>query len=130
MLWDRDSSESARRAQRRAAIRAYPKDRFHPFTPAEVATQSFSIYHQCLHWPRPTRLYEPPAPPGSEAPAVPTLVISGELDGVTSPTEGAAVAAAFPNAQLRVVRNGGHIPSLYGGRYPARDWVRRFLRRH
>ena len=40
------------------------------------------------------------------------------------------VAAAFPRSRLRVVRNAGHIPSLYGGRYPARDWVRRFIRRH
>jgi hypothetical protein len=40
------------------------------------------------------------------------------------------VAADFPDSRLRVVRNGGHVPSLYGGRYPARDWVREFLRRH
>ena len=42
------------------------------------------------------------------------------------------VAKDFPNSRLRtsIVRNAGHIPSLYGGRYPARDWVRRFLGRH
>ena len=68
--------------------------------------------------------------PARPRPDAPTLVISGELDDVTSPTEGAMVADAFPDAQQRVVRNAGHIPSLYGGRYPARDWVRRFIRRH
>jgi hypothetical protein len=57
-------------------------------------------------------------------------VISGELDDVTSATEARAVAAAFSRGRLRVVRNGGHVPSLYGGRYPALHWVRRFVRRH
>ena len=61
---------------------------------------------------------------------MPTLVISGELDDVTSPAEGKAVAREFADARQRIVRNGGHVPSLYGGRYPARDWVRNFVERH
>ena len=130
MLWDKAADDRARRAQQRAAIRSYPRHRFHPFTPREVALESFSTYPMCLQWPQPTDFYEPPAPPGAEAPDAPTLVISGELDDVTSATEGAAVAGAFPRATFRVVRNAGHIPSLYGGRYPARDWVRQFLLRH
>ncbi len=60
---------------------------------------------------------------------MPTLVIAGELDNVTSPYEAAKVVAAFPDARRRVVRNAGHVPSLYGGRFPARDAVRRFLAR-
>jgi hypothetical protein len=44
--------------------------------------------------------------------------------------EARMVAADFPDSRLCVVRSAGHIPSLYGGRYPARDWVREFLRRH
>ena len=60
----------------------------------------------------------------------PRLVISGELDDVTSPVEAASVADHFADARLRIARNGGHVPSLYGGRYKARDWVRRFVERH
>ena len=130
MLWDKAASEPTRRRQLRTAIRSYPRRRFRPFTPREVALESFSTYPMCIQWPRPSRFYEPPAPPGAPAPDAPTLVIAGELDDVTSATEAAAVAAEFPRARLRVVRNAGHIPSLYGGRYPARDWVREFLRRH
>ena len=130
VLWDKSANERTRRAQREAAIRSYPRRRFRPFTPREVALESFSTYPWCMQWPQPTDLYQPPAPPAADAPEVPTLIIAGELDDVTSPTEAAWVAADFPRAQLRVVRSGGHIPSLYGGRYPARDWVRRFLRRH
>jgi hypothetical protein len=29
-----------------------------------------------------------------------------------------------------LVQGAGHVPSLYGGRYPARDRVRHFLIRH
>ncbi len=130
VLWDKSANERTRRAQREAAIRSYARRRFRPFTPREVALAELLDLSRCMQWPQPTDLYQPPAPPGADAPDVPTLIIAGELDDVTSPTEAAWVAANFPRAQLRVARNGGHIPSLYGGRYPARDWVRRFLRRH
>ena len=130
MLWDKAASERERERQLEAAVRTYPKGAFRPFTPREVAFGSFSVYRECRRWPQPTELYEPPAPPGAEAPAVPTLVIEGELDNVTSVAEARMVAADFPDSRLRVVRSGGHVPSLYGGRYPARDWVREFLRRH
>ena len=73
--------------------------------------------------------YEPPAPPGAPAPDVPTLVISGELDNVTSPYEANKVVNAFPDARRRIVRNAGHVPSLYGGRFPAEGRVRKFVRR-
>ena len=131
MLWDKAADEPhPPRPATRGDPLAIRDDRFHPFTPREVALESFSTYPMCLQWPQPTDFYEPPAPPGAEAPDAPTLVISGELDDVTSATEAAAVAGAFPRATFRVVRNAGHIPSLYGGRYPARDWVREFLLRH
>jgi hypothetical protein len=57
-------------------------------------------------------------------------VISGELDDVTSPTEGRMVAADFPNSRFMLVRDAGHVSSLYGGRYSSRDRVRDFLTRH
>ena len=95
-----------------------------------MALESRAGYLECLAWPEPTALYEPPAEPGAPKPEMPTLVISGELDDVTSPEEGADVAADFPDARQRVIRDAGHVPSLYGGRYPARDMVRRFLERH
>ena len=130
MLWSKRAGEQVRRRQLRAAVRSYPEREFAPFTPAEVALDSLAGYRECLEWPKPTNLYQPPAPPKAPSPRMPTLVISGELDDVTSPPEGAAVAADFANSQQRIVRNGGHVPSLYGGRYPARDWVRDFFARH
>ncbi len=100
---------------------------FAPFTPFEVAREASAGYLECLAWPKPNRFYEPPAPADAPKPTMPTLVISGELDDVTSPAEGAAVVRDFADARQLVVRNAGHVPSLYGGRYPARDAVRGFL---
>ena len=97
-------------------MRKYPKGAFRPFTPREVAFESFSVYRECRRWPQPTELYEPPAPPGGEAPAVPTLVIEGELDNVTSVAEARMVAADFPDSRLRVVRGAG---ARLGARVPA-----------
>ena len=93
----------------------------------ECTRDSSAGYLECLAWPKPSPLYEPPAPPNAPKPTMPTLVISGELDDVTSPGEGAAVVRDFADARQLVVRNAGHVPSLYGGRYPARDAVRRFF---
>jgi pimeloyl-ACP methyl ester carboxylesterase len=130
MLWEKAASEPERRAQLAAAVREYPARAFAPFSPSEVALEAQTGYLECLRWPPPTALYEPPAPPGAPAPDAPTLVISGELDDVTSPTEGRMVANDVPNSRFMVVPNGGHVSSLYGGRYPSRDRVRAFLRRH
>jgi pimeloyl-ACP methyl ester carboxylesterase len=130
MLWDKRAGMAERRRQLHAAVRKYPQGAFKPFTPREVALESVAGYTECQAWPKPSPLYEPPAPVGARAPRMPTLVISGELDNVTSPVEAASVADHFADARLRIARNGGHVPSLYGGRYKARDWVRRFVDRH
>ncbi|MDX6583327.1 MAG: hypothetical protein QOI10_2511 [Solirubrobacterales bacterium] len=130
MLWDKEAGTAERRRQLRAAFAAYPRREFAPFTPREIGLGSTAGYLGCLSWPRPTKLYEPPAPSAAPRPRMPTLVISGELDDVTSPTEGMMVAADFADSRFMLVRNGGHVSSLYGGRYRSRDRVREFLRRH
>jgi pimeloyl-ACP methyl ester carboxylesterase len=130
MLWDKDAGTDTRRRQLRARLATYPRQEFAPFSPREIGLESTAGYLGCLEWPRPTDLYEPPAPPGAPPPRMPTLVISGELDDVTSPTEGGMVAADFANSRFMVVHGGGHVSSLYGGRYRSRHWVREFLRRH
>ena len=127
MLWDKAAGPAARRRQLAAHVRRYPARMFAPFTPSEVALDSTAGYLECRAWPKPNRFYEPPAPVNAPKPTMPTLVISGELDDVTSASEGAAVARDFTDARQLIVRNAGHVPSLYGGRYPARDAVRRFF---
>ena len=64
------------------------------------------------------------------APDAPTLVVIGELDNVTSPAEGRATAALFPNAETYLFRGGGHVASLYGRNNPGAKRIRAFLKLH
>lgn len=128
MIWDKSASWEERRKQYGEAIASYPKDAFAPFTPAEVALTPDYPYKECLGAPKPGPLYEPPAEDDAPAPDIPVLVISGELDDVTSPAEGRAAAAEFPDSELFVWRNAGHVQSLYDPASKGAVKIRRFLR--
>ena len=97
MLWKKAGSEPDRRRRAAAStIKAYPFCRFSPFTPDEVSRSTFPGYQYRLTAPPPVPLYEPPRPPGAARPGAPVLVVSGEMDDVTTPTEGRDVVAEFP----------------------------------
>jgi pimeloyl-ACP methyl ester carboxylesterase len=130
MIWDKHADEAKRREQLERAIREYDPDAFEPFTPREIALSSELGYLECLTWPPPGPNYEPPKPTGAEAPNVPTLVVSGEFDDITTPIEGRWVAEEFPNSSYYLARNAGHVSSLYDGHSPEARRIRRFLRRH
>jgi pimeloyl-ACP methyl ester carboxylesterase len=130
MNWDKEASWEQRREQLSAAIEEYPKDAFEPFTPAEVALTPGYPYRECLGAPKPGELYEPAAAESAPAPDVPVLVISGELDDVTSPAEGRAAARLFPNAEFFLWRNAGHVQSLYDPDSQGAVRIRRFLSRN
>ncbi len=129
MIWDKSASEADRRAQLETAIRDYDKDAFTPFTPREVAIGSETGYLECLTWPQPTELREPPVPDGAEPTEAPVLVVNGELDDLTTPHEGALVAAQFPDAKRFIGRNAGHVDALYNPDGPSAKTIRRFLRK-
>lgn len=128
MIWDKESTEEERRVELEAAIEAYPEDAFDPLTPREIALSPEFGYLECLSWPQPGPNYEPPAEESEPAPEVPTLVVAGELDNVTSPPEARLVAADFPNSELFIGRNSGHVYSLYDSRSPEAKRIRRFIR--
>ncbi|MCB0875067.1 MAG: alpha/beta fold hydrolase [Solirubrobacterales bacterium] len=128
MRWDKGASWEERRRQFGAAIAGYPKRAFAPFTPAEVALTPDYSYDECLGAPPPSPLYEPPAEPGAEGPDVPVFVIGGELDDVTSPAEAKAAAALFPDSELFIWPNAGHVYSLYDPSSRGAVRIREFLR--
>jgi len=85
------------------------------FTPADVAEASagslFGPYvmtlqqQACAFWPRGAvdeSFYEPVAS------AIPTLILSGEIDPVTPPSWGEAIAATLPNSRHLVMAGTGH----------------------
>jgi pimeloyl-ACP methyl ester carboxylesterase len=130
MIWDKEASEEERRAQLEEEIREHDPDTFAPFTPREIALSSNIGYHECLTWPAPTDLYEPPVEEDAEAPDVPVLVVSGEFDSLTTVHEGKVVAEMFPDSEQFIARNVGHVDALYHEDGPAAREIRRFLRRN
>ncbi len=128
MIWDKAASEPDRRLQLERAIRGYDEEAFAPFTPREVAIGSESGYLDCLTWPEPTELREPPVPAGAEPTAAPVLVVNGELDDITTPHEGRLVAEQFPDSRRFVGHDAGHVDPLYDAQGPSARTIRRFLR--
>jgi hypothetical protein len=59
---------------------------------------------------------------------VPTLVLTGELDSITTPAEGAMVASQFPNARHVIVANSFHVTAIGDTDDCAVRIVRAFIR--
>jgi len=120
---DRDRALAERR-------RRFP-DTYAPFTIDEYRAMplDYSFLDQCVAW--------PVSPPAHEAaqigigavyPDVPALVISGELDNITTPADGAAVAASFARGIQVRIANSFHVNALPRARsICAAQIVRRFL---
>ena len=118
-----------RRAELAAARAALAPDAFAPFS---TATWLGSLYeHQlvfgCLRWPVPA-VPDPPAPPGAAYPAVPVLVLNGDLDVITPSADAARAAADFPAATYVPVPNAVHVTALADFDRCASGIVRRFIR--
>ena len=71
---------------------------------------------------------DPPAPPGAPYPAVPVLVLNGDLDVITPLADAARAAALFPSATLVRVENAVHVTALADFDHCAEKIVRGFLR--
>ena len=69
-----------------------------------------------------------PRPRHATYPNVPTLVINGDLDSLTSPEGGRATARAFPNSTFVETANTAHISALIDFDQCASVLVRRFVR--
>jgi pimeloyl-ACP methyl ester carboxylesterase len=100
-----------------------------PFTIREYAHSDWQSLDWCTQWPvapagNPAA---PPTPPGGSYPSVPVLVLSGELDSITTPAEGHLVTQQFPDAQQVVVRNSFHVTAMGDTDGCAQSLVRAFV---
>ncbi len=121
---DRDRVLAARR-------RTHP-DTYAPFTIDEYRGMplDYSFIDQCVQWP-----VAPPSHPASQVvpadatyPDIPALIISGELDNITTPADGAAVAAAFKHGRQIRIANSFHVNALPHARSACgAKIVRRFI---
>lgn len=115
VLWNRSSPIAERRRQFNRAVADFrPRDLFAPFTRRYWMTDSASDLNACIDWPKPGPLVEPPIPPGRAMPAnLPTLVLAGSFDTITSAAEARQVVRRFPRGRLFVVPGRGHVSELY-----------------
>lgn len=121
MLYDLTQSRVVRNAQYATSVRDALKHRadlFAPFTVDEGIDSQVYItpLDSCLPWPKPPKSLAPgapgaPLPPKVHFPDVPTLVLSGDLDSITSVIDANETTAQFPNAVHVVVPNLGHVVS-------------------
>ena len=97
-----------------AAIRGLEKDSpniFWPFTVKEWVHYPEQYWDECLRWPVISHP-DPPVPPHAVYPDVPVLVLSGDLDSLTSPQGALATAARFPDSTFVSVANSTHVTAI------------------
>jgi pimeloyl-ACP methyl ester carboxylesterase len=113
-LYDMRATPAVRRAELAAAVRREELSHpgvYGPFTIEDYLHSDWQELNWCTQWPvaaadNPAR---PPRPPGGHYAEVPTLILSGELDSITTPAEGAMVASQFPDSRQVVVANSFHV---------------------
>jgi pimeloyl-ACP methyl ester carboxylesterase len=106
--WDETApSEAKRQAQYDAAVAALPRNVFAPFSIGGWLNSFVVLADRCVVWPKRTNV-QPPVPPGSRFPSVPTLAFSGDVDVVVPSETVRAAAAQFPRAQVVDVASVGH----------------------
>jgi pimeloyl-ACP methyl ester carboxylesterase len=118
-IFDMRLEPGERQADRDRAIalrKLNQPDTYAPFTIDEYRAMplDYSFLDQCVEWP-----VAPSSHPASRVvaadahyPDVPALVISGELDNMTTLEDGAAVAGAFKHGTQVRILNGFHVNSL------------------
>ncbi len=115
-------------AERRRSL----PDTYAPFTIDEYRGMplDYSFLDQCVAWPvapagHPASLV---VVPDAAYPAAPALVVSGDLDNMTTVADGAAAARAFPHGRQVIVANGLHVNALPRARSPCgAELVRHFI---
>ena len=132
-LYDMGSGPAQRRAQLRAATRQREETRpgtYGPFTIREYLDSDWEEQDWCLTWPTAPAPYTqgPIRPPGGAYPAsVPVLVLSGELDTITTAAEGGIVSRQWPRSRHIVVANSFHVTAIGDTDHCAVGIVRRFV---
>ncbi|HEY4365618.1 MAG TPA: alpha/beta hydrolase [Steroidobacteraceae bacterium] len=118
--YDLNASPAQRRQQYDRAIESARQNRpdlFAPFTIDEAlaSNANFTPLATCLDWPKPPPAYPQgdPLPAHPRFPNVPTLVLSGDLDSVTSLEDASQAAAQFPNVVHLFIPNLTHVTAYY-----------------
>jgi pimeloyl-ACP methyl ester carboxylesterase len=108
-------SPAQRQKQYNAAVAALPKYLFAPFTVHDWVTEPEEEFDACLDWPAPPKALQPvnktPTPYAPKT--LPVLVLSGDLDSLTTPVEGREAARDMgPSARWILIHNDVHINAM------------------
>ena len=129
-LYDMTAPPAVRRKQYHRAVaglRRTDPNAFAPFTIGQFIHSADEDLDTCIGWPVPHDP-KPLLPPGHVYPNVPTLVLVGDLDSVTSAQGARRVANSFPNATFVEVSNMIHVSALADTNGCAAGIVQRFVR--
>jgi pimeloyl-ACP methyl ester carboxylesterase len=111
-LWDPATPLDQREAEIDERLAAYPPGTFDPFTGEEWTGTDYEGWLACRRWPTTAR-DDPPDPDGAAYPNVPTLVLNGDLDTITSSEGAREVAERFPNSTFVEVESSVHVTAIY-----------------
>ncbi|HEX2505939.1 MAG TPA: alpha/beta hydrolase [Gaiellaceae bacterium] len=126
-LWDPATPMGSRWKEAQSRVDAYPPGAFWPFSPRAWTRTEYEGVFACLRWPSPATP-DPPDPPGATYPAVPTLVLNGDLDTITTSAQAAEVASRFPEATFVELVNSFHVTAIRDTDHCASRIYIRFLR--
>jgi pimeloyl-ACP methyl ester carboxylesterase len=111
-----------------ARDRTHPRT-FGPFTAREYADSDWQMLDWCTRWPvAPADNPAGPIVPAVGYPDAPVLVLSGELDSITTAAEGDLVAGQLANVRHVVVANSFHVNAVSDREGCAERIVRAFVR--
>ncbi len=110
-LWDPETPIPLRAEEAAARLGGYPVGTFTPFTAEAWTSLEYEGPLACLKWPSPTA-GQPPEPANAKYPKVPTLVLNGDLDTITSSSGAKVVADKFPRSWFVEVSNSIHVTAL------------------
>jgi pimeloyl-ACP methyl ester carboxylesterase len=117
-LYDMRATPARRLTQYRAAVTqriTTSPDTYAPFSVRDYLRSDWAEQEWCRTWPTAPAPYTqgPIRPPGGRYPSsVRVLVLSGELDTITTAAEGEMVARQWPRAQQVVVANSFHVTAV------------------
>lgn len=113
-LYNMADPPAKRRQEFKASV--HREETLHPnvYAPFTVQEYLHSIWEEadwCLTWPSGPTAFPagPPRPPSGHYPSAPTLVLSGELDSITTPKEAGIVASEFPHSRHVIIANSFHV---------------------
>lgn len=132
-LYDMTASPSTRMLQYHRALTLRTKQRpktYGPFTVREYARSDWQMLDWCLRWPvAPDENPAGPPRPVGGYPDVPVLILSGELDSITSHEEAKLVQRRFPRVTHVQVRNSFHVTAIGDTDHCASRIARAFIRK-